>query len=139
VDVRASPEACFALLSDLEGYPAWYPDSVREVQVLERTDAGQPSRARALLHFAYGPLVRDFDLTLKVTLEPSRRISLARVPHDSRDPEQFEVHWSLAPGSLTVLLEANLSVPRLFPVGTLGDSIAGGFAAAAARELSRSR
>ncbi len=39
--VEASPERCFAVVSDIESYPDWVPD-LKEVDVLERDDEGRP-------------------------------------------------------------------------------------------------
>ena len=131
--VTAPAQESYELLRAVEGYPRWYPEVVLEARVIE------PEKARAKLHVAYGPLVRDFDLTLAITASEPTSVQLTRVPHDSRDPEQFEVTWTIADGTITVSLDANLSVPRLLPVGAIGQSMASGFVEAAARALSRSR
>jgi hypothetical protein len=88
---------------------------------------------------AYGPLVRDFNLLLTVSAQRPSLVRLARVPHDAGDAEEFGVTWRIAEQIVTVELDASLSVPRLLPVGGIGESIASGFASAAARELNRSR
>jgi Polyketide cyclase / dehydrase and lipid transport len=131
--VTAGAQESFELLRTVEDYPRWYPEVVREAQMLDA------DRARAKLHVAYGPLVRDFDLTLAITSEEPHTIRLTRVPHDMSDPEEFEVAWTVADGAITVTLDARLSVPRLLPVGGIGESMARGFVEAAARALSRSR
>ena len=38
--VEASPEACWAVLIDVEKYPSWVPD-LKSVEVLERDDEGR--------------------------------------------------------------------------------------------------
>lgn len=38
--VEASPEACWAVLIDVEKYPSWVPD-IKSVEVLERDDDGR--------------------------------------------------------------------------------------------------
>jgi hypothetical protein len=131
--VSASAQESFDLLKAVEDYPRWYPDVVREARLLDA------DRAQASLHVSYGPLVRDFDLTLAITSEAPHTVRLTRVPHDISDPEEFEVLWTVADGTITVTLDANLSVPRLLPVGGIGESMAAGFVDAAARALSRSR
>src|SRR5205085_11006139 len=106
----------FALLSDVEGYPGWYPDVVRRVHVLERDAQQRARRARATLHVAYGPLVRDFDLVLAVKLAPPTTVGLERIPHEPRDQETFKVTWRVSensPTTIAVQLEAHLPVPRL--------------------------
>lgn len=134
----ASLEACLELLKTLEGYPQWYPEVVREVTALERGDDGTASRAKVTLHVAYGPLEKDLELLVSLTVDPPSRVVLARVPHSASDSEEFEVRWLLeddAQRHLTVELHASLEVPRFLPVGQLADSFAKGFAEAAARAL----
>ena len=136
--VGASAEQASALLRAVDEYPSWYPEGVRDAEVLERGDDGYPSKVKATLHVASGPLVRDFRLTLAVTSPDPATIKLARIPHDGRDPERFEVTWRVVERSgvlIELALDANLSVPRLLPVGGVGDSISQGFVNAAARTL----
>ncbi len=131
-------ERCFALLHAVETYPAWYPDVVRDVEVVEHDRDGSARQARAVLHVAAGPLVQDFKLLLAVSADPPREVNLTRIPHDRSDPEQFAVTWLLAGNGRTQIhldLRANLSVPRFIPLGGLGDSLAHGFVDAAARAL----
>jgi hypothetical protein len=141
--VSATPEACVDLLADVSGYPNWYPEVVRRVEVLERDDAGNATRARATLHVAAGPISRDLDLVLAVTHGPEE-VKLERVPNEAGDPERlqvrFSVHWTVgASGAsrsqLAVALAARLDVPRLVPLGGIGDTMANGFVAAAARAV----
>jgi hypothetical protein len=137
--VAAPAEQCFALLEALDGYPAWYPDVVKQGAVVERDGEGRPTRARARLHVAVGPLIRDFDLLLAVEADRPSLVRLSRIPHDASDTEEFRVSWHLDPQNggtrIRVELDANLSVPRLLPLGGLGDSLAQGFVEAAARAL----
>jgi hypothetical protein len=136
--VAAPIETCFGVLLAVQRYPSWYPEAVREVEVLERGAAGEPTIARATLHAAIGPVARDFHLLLRVTAAPPQTVSLHRVPHDARDTERFEVNWRLEQAGATrihVGLAANLSVPRLLPVGGVGEAMAAGFVRAAAREI----
>src|SRR5689334_3289962 len=85
VEVGSSPAECVTLLAAVQGYPAWYPEVVRRVEVVESDRAGQATRARATLHVAHGPLVRDFNLLLAIATKPAGTITLARVPHDPAD------------------------------------------------------
>jgi hypothetical protein len=138
--VAAPPEESLALLAAVDRYPDWYPEVVREVDVLERDASGQPSRVRAKLHLSQGPLAKDFDLLMAVTVQPSGLVSLARIPNDPKDEEQFDVIWHVDASPQTQIrldLHANLSVPRLLPIGGIGDAVAGGFVSAAARSLAR--
>lgn len=137
--VQAVAQRCLDLLADLEGYPLWYPDVVRHVEVLERDEQGHAARARATLHAAIGPINRDLQLLLAVT-RGADTVRLARVTHGGSDRERFEVRWRAAPHlsdqtRLELALEASLDLPRLLPTGGLADSLAAGFVAAAAREL----
>jgi hypothetical protein len=135
-------EECFALVEAVDRYPSWYPDVVRDTEVLGRDGDGHPTTARATLHASLGPLVRDFHLSLAVTVQEYTTVRLTRIPHDPSDAERFEVTWHLEPGAETqmrVTLEASLSVPRLVPVGGIGDSMAAGFVTAAAAALEKPR
>ncbi|MHB8689641.1 MAG: SRPBCC family protein [Solirubrobacteraceae bacterium] len=134
--VTASPDESLQLLRAVEDYPRWYPDGVKSVSVLERDAGGATSKVRATLHVAAGPLVRDFNLTLVVTTPAPNQIKLTREAHGAGDHERFEVAWTVSPSQIAVALDANLSVPRLLPVGGVGESIANGFVNAAARTLS---
>jgi hypothetical protein len=136
--VAASPDQCLTLLTEIERYPDWYPDGVRRAEVTERGPDGLPTRARAVVHVAVGPIVRDFDLRLAVEVGPGGRVALSRIPHQPSDPERFEIVWEVGAGpptELRLLLEATLDVPRLLPIGAVGESLAQGFVEAARREL----
>jgi Polyketide cyclase / dehydrase and lipid transport len=136
--VAATPEECTALLAAIDGYPRWHPELIRDAETIERQPDGTPARARATVHVALGPLVRDFDLLLAVAVAPGQSVTLSRVAHDPSDPERFEVNWRVEPGSPTRLrleLAASLDVPRLLPVGSLGEQLAQGFVDAASRAL----
>jgi hypothetical protein len=134
----ASPEACMALLAAVDGYPTWHPDVVKAVEVLERDDQGQPTKAQTKLHVQHGPITRDFDLTMAVVVDPAGTVKLSRVPHHGSDGEKFEVNWRVSRGSPSQIgldLAADLDVPRFLPLGGIGDSLAQGFVSAATRAL----
>jgi hypothetical protein len=133
---------CVEFLRAVDRYPTWHPNVVRSVEVLERDGDGHPTKAQAKLHVSVGPLNKDFNLTLAVTLEGPRTVKLTRVPHGPGDDERFEVTWRLEEGGetrISLQLEANLSVPRIVPIGGIGDAMAAGFVTAATRALSASR
>jgi len=137
--VTAPAQQCLDLLADLEGYPRWYPDVVRRIDVVARED-GRVTRARATLHAAVGPINRDLKLLLALTRGPDT-VTLQRVPNERSDRERFEVRWRAAPAPgdqtrLGVVLDAALDLPRLVPTRGLADTLAAGFVQAAARELS---
>jgi hypothetical protein len=137
----APPDACMRLLEDIDRYPVWHPDVVKQARVLERDADGHPTRARTKLHVERGPLTRDFDLLFAVEVDPAGTIALRRIPHEPSDKERFDVTWRVDGGRATkVALElvANLDVPRFIPLGGVGDSMADGLVSAATRQLDRS-
>jgi hypothetical protein len=137
--VSASVAESLELLNAVERYPAWYPDVVRRVEVLERRGDGTASRARTTLHVSQGPFTRDIDLVLSVETDLTGIVQLTRIPHDDRDRELFSVTWRVAQAQrgtkIDLELEAQLSVPRLVPLGGIGGVVARGFVDAAARAL----
>jgi hypothetical protein len=132
--VSAPPERCIALLAAVDRYPTWYPEVIREVDVLERGDDGLPRRARTTVHLAVGPLAENFHFEVAVDVKPPL-VVISRLPGGGPDPEQLEVRWHVRRGNLDVEVTARLNVPRLLPVGGAGDSVAHGFAEAARRVL----
>ena len=98
-----------------------------------------PATVRTKLHVSHGPLVKDFDLLLAVSVERPASLTLTRIPHGPSDQEAFAFTWLLEHGAegtrIDLDLDANLSVPRLVPLGGIGDAIAGGFVRAAANAL----
>ncbi len=136
-----SIERCLEFLAAVDQYPQWYPDVVRRVAIVERGEDGRAKSAQTSLHVAHGPLVKDFELLLAVDVEPPGTVALRRIAHGASDQQRFAVTWRLrgeAHGTrLALELEADLSVPRLLPVGGVGDAIAAGFVRAAVDELER--
>ena len=133
----APAEACFALLQAVDGYPEWYPEAIKEVDVLDRAPEGHPSRVRAKLHLAWGPVVRDFDVVLAVENEPQTMVRLVRVK-DQPSASTFEATWGVRAAGTTQIelkLRAGLDVPRFLPLAGIGDAVAAGFVDAAARRL----
>ena len=127
---------CLALVEAVDGYPAWYPEVVRAVDVLERDARGLPSRAQTKLHVSAGPMTKDFDLLMAVTVEPPATVKLTKVGGNAK----FDVIWRLTDGENTRIelqVDANLDVPRLVPLGDVGNSVAQGFVSAASVELAR--
>jgi ribosome-associated toxin RatA of RatAB toxin-antitoxin module len=134
--VPAPMAQCLALVRAVDQYPAWYPDVVRTVEVLERDARGLPSRARTQLHLSVGPLTKDFELVMAVTVLPAATVKLVKVGGSAK----FDVTWRLHNGDITRLaleLDASLDVPRFLPLGGIGDSVAEGFISAASAELER--
>jgi ribosome-associated toxin RatA of RatAB toxin-antitoxin module len=134
--VPAPLAQCLALVEAVDGYPDWYPEVVRSVEVLERDARGLPSRAQTKLHISVGPVTKDFDLLMAVTAQSPATVKLAKVGGDAK----FDVIWRLTEGEQTRVeldLDASLDVPRFLPLGDVGNSVAQGFIAAASAELAR--
>ncbi|MBV9000279.1 MAG: SRPBCC family protein [Solirubrobacterales bacterium] len=137
----ATPEQAFALLEAIDGYPSWYPEVIKEAEVLERDAQGRPTRARTKLHVERGPLTRDFNLRMSVTEDPIIMIKLSRIPNEPSDDERFDVTWRVEAGQPTRIrldLLADLSVPRMVPLGGVGNALAQGMVSAATRALASS-
>ena len=137
----ATPEQAFALLEAIDGYPTWYPEVIKEAEVLERDTQGRPTRARTKLHVERGPLTRDFNLRMSVTEDPIIMIKLSRIPNEPSDDERFDVTWRVEAGQPTRIrldLLADLSVPRMVPLGGVGNALAQGMVSAATRALASS-
>jgi len=127
---------CLALLEAVDGYPVWYPEVVRAVEVLQRDARGLPSRAQTKLHLSAGPVTKDLDLLMAVSVEPPATVKLAKVGGTAK----FDVIWRLSEGENTRIeleLAASLDVPRFLPLGDVGNSVAHGFVSAASAELGR--
>ena len=137
-EVEAGVEECLALLRAVDRYPQWYPERIREVAVVERGREGFPGVVRATLRVEIGPFAQDVHVLLR-TVADDEGVTLMRVAHEPEDPEELEVRWRVSPGRLSVELVARLEVPRLLPVGGVGESIARGFVQAAARALAEER
>ena len=139
VTTGATPEQALALLEDIDRYPTWHPDVVREAEVLERDAQGHPTRARTKLRVEHGPLKHDFNLVMSVKVDPVGTVELTRIPHEPDDPERFDVTWRVDGGNpstrVRLDLAASLSVPRFLPLGGVGDSLAQGLVSAATRAL----
>lgn len=134
----ASPDRAIALLEDIDRYPTWHPDVVKQAEVLERDAHGHPTKARCKLHVERGPLTRDFNLTMSVSVDPAGTVKLSRIPHEPTDAERFDVTWRVdAEPSTRIRLDlaANLNVPRMVPLGGVGEALAQGLVSAATREL----
>ncbi len=131
-------EECLVQLAALESYPSWYPDVVREVKVVEHGDDGLPLKAETTLHLSYGPVARDLDLLLAIQV---RQPDLVQLTHVSRGPSSgasFDATWRLEDHDGTQLeleLDAVMPVPRLVPLGGVGDAFAAGFMQAAVEKL----
>lgn len=137
-EVTSAPQDdCYALVAAVDRYPEWCPDIVREVDVLERREDGQPSRVRMTMHVARGLISREFNLFLRVVVEPPASVKLARVT-DHPTNQEFNATWLLRPAASTriaLALDAKLRVPSYIRAGGIGETVAEGFVTAACRAL----
>jgi ribosome-associated toxin RatA of RatAB toxin-antitoxin module len=112
VEVAALRERCFAVASDAEGYPDWHP-VIESMTVLERDDAGRPTRARAVVDAS----VSTVTVTIGFDYEPPDRVRCRRQSGDLREmwtrfefvelgPSRTRVEYStsLDPGRMLSLL-----------------------------------
>lgn len=133
----ASFDAALALVSAIDAYPDWYPDGVREVEVLEHDAHGQPTKVLTVLHVEVAGFNRNFHLTMDVDIDTAGRVALRKATADPSDPP-FDVVWNISEQDGTVIeldLDTALPVPRLLPLGGVGDSIARSFVSAAREAL----
>ena len=137
--VASRVEDCFALVAAVDRYPDWCPDVIREVDVLDRGDNGQPTSVRMKMRVARGGLVKEFNLFLAIVVEPPGSVKLTRVT-DHPTNQEFTAVWLLRPGGRTRIalqLDAQLRVPAFVPAAGIPDEVANGFVAAASRALDR--
>lgn len=132
-------DECLGFLAALDAYPSWYPDVVREVEVVETGKGGLPVRAETKLHLSWGPVSRDLELLLAVRVERSPvLVQLSHVPRGPSSGASFDATWRLEDRDGTQLeleLDATMPVPGLVPLGGVGDAFAEGFVEAAVRGL----
>jgi ribosome-associated toxin RatA of RatAB toxin-antitoxin module len=137
--VDAPLEECFALLEAVDRYPAWNPELVPEVEVLERTDDGRPARARVKLRVARSRFSKDLELVVAVRADRPMTVHLTRLPNEPSDEERLELTWRLhAAGKTRIELELDAVaslLPAFIPLRGLGDLIARRLLAAATRAL----
>jgi ribosome-associated toxin RatA of RatAB toxin-antitoxin module len=135
--VPAPMAQCLALVQAVDEYPAWYPNVVRSVDVLERDASGRPSRAQTVLQLSVGPVTKDFDLLMAVTVLDPATVKLSKVGGDAKFDVTWRLHDEANATRLTLELDANVDAPRFLPLGAIGDSVAQGFISAASAELVR--
>jgi len=135
--VAAPQEVCMALAAGVDRYPDWCPDVIREVDVLDRGDNGQPTSVRMKMRVARGGLVKEFNLFLAIVVEPPGSVKLTRVT-DHPTNQEFNATWTLRPAAstrVTLELDAKLRVPWYIRADGIGDSIAEAFVSAGSKRL----
>ena len=75
IEIPASPEFIFEVLSDLESYPEWI-TAMRHVEILEQDGDGHPRR----VHFVVDAMIKVIAYDLDYTYEPPQRMSWTAVP-----------------------------------------------------------
>jgi uncharacterized membrane protein len=75
IEIPASPEFIFEVLSDLENYPEWI-TAMRQVEILERDGDNRPRRAR----FLVDAMIKEIGYDLDYVHEPPLRMSWTAVP-----------------------------------------------------------
>ncbi|MGF1668067.1 MAG: SRPBCC family protein [Acidimicrobiia bacterium] len=77
IEIAASPEACFAVASDIASYPEWA-TGVRVTEVLGHDSAGRVDRA----HFVIDGMVKEIAYDLRYSYDEPNRISWTAEPGD---------------------------------------------------------
>jgi uncharacterized protein YndB with AHSA1/START domain len=134
---RTSVSEVYAFLTDIDAYPTWYPDGVKQASVRSE------DRAHCVLALNQGPIQRDFEMDMAIERVAETSITLRRLPKSADDKEQLSVTWLLAPDvgdggtSVTAEFAATLSIPGWLPLGGIEKAIPQGFLDAALASLNR--
>jgi ribosome-associated toxin RatA of RatAB toxin-antitoxin module len=96
IEVDATPEACYALVEQLDRYPEWQ-TQVRSAEVLERDGEGRP----LVVETVSDAKVRELRYRLRYKHEPPRRMSWTYVKGDVKNIEGEYVFEPLDGGSRT--------------------------------------
>jgi ribosome-associated toxin RatA of RatAB toxin-antitoxin module len=133
-------DTVYAFLEQVERYPQWYPNGVKQAVVRDRDTDGGITKAFVVLALNEGPIRRDFEMEMSVKRVPGRSIVLSRLPKSSGDKEQLAVSWALSSNAsggtdLTASFNATLSIPGFLPLGGIDKAIPRGFLAAALAAL----
>jgi ribosome-associated toxin RatA of RatAB toxin-antitoxin module len=109
-EVRATPQACFDALTDLERLPQWQ-DAVRSVRVLERDDAGRGT----VVEFEVGAKLKRVRYRLRQVYDEPHRLAGEYLGGDFRD---FSGEWrfrALDGGRTRVELDVRIDPGRFVP------------------------
>jgi ribosome-associated toxin RatA of RatAB toxin-antitoxin module len=88
-EIAASPEQCYAALTDFENLPSWQ-GAVRRVDVRERDDQGRG----AVVEYEIDAKVKTVRYTLRQVHEPPGRLGCEYLGGDFRD---FSGEWRFSP------------------------------------------
>ena len=126
--VGKTVEECFELVADVERYPRWTGEIVREVEVLEWGSGRRPALARIKLHVAQSPLNKDFEFHAAIETRPPGIVLITRRPNETSDREKLELEWHLSEADGTQIelqfRAATPLLPSFAPLFGVGDEIA---------------
>ncbi len=77
IEIPASPDFIFEVLSDLESYPEWI-TAMRQVEILEQDGNDRPLR----VHFVVDAMIKEIAYDLEYEYEPPFRMAWTAVPGD---------------------------------------------------------
>jgi ribosome-associated toxin RatA of RatAB toxin-antitoxin module len=109
-EIAASPEDCYAALTDFEHLPEWQ-GAVRRAEVLERDEEGRG----LVVEYEIDAKVRTVRYTLRQIHQPPQRLGCAYLGGDFRD---FSGEWRFTPlqdGRTGVELELRIDPGRFVP------------------------
>jgi ribosome-associated toxin RatA of RatAB toxin-antitoxin module len=101
-EIAATPEECYAALTDFERLPEWQ-GAVRRVRVLERDAQGRG----AIVEYEVDAKVRRVHYTLRQLHDPPRRLGCEYLGGDFRD---FSGEWRFSPNGKGTRVELDLHV-----------------------------
>jgi ribosome-associated toxin RatA of RatAB toxin-antitoxin module len=93
IEVDATPEACYALVLQLERYPEWQ-SQVRSAEVLERDEEGRP----LVVETVSDARVKDIRYRLRYQHDPPHRMSWTYIDGDVKDVTGFYLFEALPSG-----------------------------------------
>jgi ribosome-associated toxin RatA of RatAB toxin-antitoxin module len=128
-DIAASPQACFDALTDFESLPRWQ-GAVRDVQVLERDEAGRGS----VVEYEVDVRFKTVRYRLRQVYDEPRRLASEYLGGDFRD---FCGEWRFEPlGDDRTHVELDLRIdPGLYVPGFLRRAISDAVMRRALRDL----
>jgi ribosome-associated toxin RatA of RatAB toxin-antitoxin module len=108
-DIAASPQACYAALTDYERLPEWQ-RAVRSVRVLERDERGRGT----VVEYEVDARVRRVRYRLRQLYDEPRRLGSEYLGGDFRD---FSGEWRFEPrgGGTRVELDLRIDPGRFLP------------------------
>lgn len=130
VDIAASPQACFAALTDYERLPEWQ-GAVRDARVLERDDQGRG----AVVEYLVDARFKTVSYRLRQIYDEPRRLASEYLGGDFRD---FAGEWRFEAMGAGTRAELDLRIDpgRLVP-GPVRSAIADAVMRRALRDLKR--